>query len=278
MNLAASVIISVYDNVLFLKYVLDSLKMQTVRNFEIIISEDAEHESMRSFVCTYPFENPYQHITQADNGWQKNRALNNAIRASRTGYLIFIDGDCVLHHRFVETHIRHSAPHRVLAGKRVKLDNETTLRLLSDYQKRLPSMQLLLWKKLLRGSFKSIRFLDEGFYIPRGILLHLVQKFKKANRLTGSNMSFHKTDILAINGFDESYTLPSVGEDTDLFWRFKRNNCNLKSIRNQAIQYHLYHPEIWNDRTENLAKMSSKIQRDEYICLNGIEKNKLMEP
>lgn len=45
----ASVIISVYNNTEALKVVLDSLGQQTENNFEIIISEDAEHETMKAF-------------------------------------------------------------------------------------------------------------------------------------------------------------------------------------------------------------------------------------
>ncbi len=88
----ASLIISVYKNIPFLKTVLDSLKFQTEKRFEIIIAEDGEDRSMREFIAQYPFEQPYQHICQEDRGWQKNRSLNNAIRAAQTAWLIFIDG------------------------------------------------------------------------------------------------------------------------------------------------------------------------------------------
>ncbi|MDR0370880.1 MAG: glycosyltransferase, partial [Prevotellaceae bacterium] len=86
----ASLIISIYDNIDFLRVILDSLKHQTEKNIEIIISEDARHEHVRHFIRQYPFENDHQHITQEDRGWQKNKALNNAIRAAKSDWLIFI--------------------------------------------------------------------------------------------------------------------------------------------------------------------------------------------
>jgi len=98
----ATLIISVYNDTRFLKIVLDSVKKQTFRNFEIIISEDGEHEHVKSFVESYPFEQPFQHLSQPDEGWRKNRALNRAILAAKTNYLIFIDGDCILHKYFIE--------------------------------------------------------------------------------------------------------------------------------------------------------------------------------
>ena len=93
----ATLIISVYKNVPFLKTVLDTLHYQTVKDFEIIISEDGEDEAMKNFIKQYPFEQKYKHITQKDEGWRKNTCLNNAIKASQEDWLIFIDGDCVLH-------------------------------------------------------------------------------------------------------------------------------------------------------------------------------------
>ena len=131
MNYKASLIISIYDNVEFLKSVLDSLKYQTERNFEIIISEDAEHEYVRDFIFKYDFQHDFQHITQKDEGWQKNKALNNAIRIARSEWLIFIDGDCVLHPRFVEFHVKFASPEFILAGKRVKLSEKLSRLLLN---------------------------------------------------------------------------------------------------------------------------------------------------
>lgn len=83
-------------------------------------------------------------------------------------------------------------------------------------------------------------------------------------------MSFSKAAIMAINGFDEDYTLPAVGEDADLSWRFKAAGYHHKSLRNLAVQYHLYHPESWTDQTVNLIKMSEKQKRNEFICKHGL--------
>lgn len=75
----ASLIVSVYKNTTFLKSVLDSLKNQSEKDFEVIISEDGEDAKMKDFINNYPFEQAHQHICQEDLGWRKNRSLNNAI-------------------------------------------------------------------------------------------------------------------------------------------------------------------------------------------------------
>src|SRR5688572_30826975 len=95
-----SLIISVYNNVRDLQVVLDGLKFQTFQDFEIVISEDGQNESMKVFLERYRHSSKIVHLTQPDVGWRKNQALNNAVKHAAGKYLIFIDGDCVLHHKF----------------------------------------------------------------------------------------------------------------------------------------------------------------------------------
>ena len=269
MNYKASVIISVYDNPRFLNLVLDSLKLQTEQNFEIIISEDGENKAMKELVEKYPFENDYQHITQKDTGWQKNKALNNAIRHAKADWLIFIDGDCVLHPRFVEMHLHFAGEKSILAGKRVKLDPKTSVFLENNMPEAIAQMQKIFTKKLFFGKGKT-GFIEESIFISPDGLLGFIPGLRKANRLIGSNMSFSKKAIYAINGFDEEYTLPAVGEDTDLAWRFKAAGYELKPVRNLAVQYHLYHKEIWTDKSVNLARMQKNQSQNRYICTCGL--------
>ncbi len=265
----ASLIISVYDNIKFLKIVLDSLKLQTEKDFEIIISEDRQSEEMRNFIQNYPFENDLQHLTQEDIGWRKNKALNNAIRHAKSDWLIFIDGDCVLHNRFVEMHVRYADGNYILAGKRVKLDTKTSSYLENNTSESIAEMQKILFKKLLfwKGDTK---FIEESVFISPDDFLSFIPKIRKARRLVGCNMSFSKKAIYAINGFDEDYVLPAVGEDTDLTWRFQAAGFQLKSVRNLAVQYHLYHKENWADRTINMDRMLANQKENRYICRNGL--------
>ena len=85
-------------------------------------------------------------------------------------------------------------------------------------------------------------------------------------------MSFYRADIEAINGFDEDYTLPAIGEDIDLTWRFKGLGYPLISLRNLAVQYHLYHRENWTDQSKNLQLMEHKMGLRQYVCQNGLRK------
>lgn len=270
MNIKASVIVSVYKNTQALRIVLDSLRYQTEKNFEIIISEDGEDAGMQQFVSNYPFENLYQHLRQEDVGWRKTKALNNAVRNAKADWLIFVDGDCMLHPHFVEMHLKYADKNVILSGRRLKLDAKTTEKIVNQSSPKKKGLFTTLFFKQIIGLSKT-RYLEEGFYFPPHCLLHFVAKIRKTNHILGCNMSFSKQAIYTINGFDEDFVEPGVGEDTDIAWRFRAAGYQLKSLRDLAIQYHLYHPQNWVYSQRNQNIMAENKRKNQYKCLNGLE-------
>lgn len=267
----ASLIIAIYNNIRFLKAVLDSLQFQTEKDFEIIIAEDGETPAVKEFIDQYDFQQAWQHLTQKDEGWRKNQALNMAIRAAKTDWLIFIDGDCLLHPRFIEMHLRYAGENNILAGKRVKLDKSTSVKLLNN-SLTITDLQKRILRKLLFGK-GSIKFIEEGIFISPDKILGFIPKLRKNNKLVGSNMSFSKKAIYHINGFDEDYQLPAVGEDYDLTWRFNAAGYQHVSLRNLAVQYHLQHHENWTDQEVNMEILRKKMLDNNFVCKNGLIKN-----
>lgn len=267
-----SLIISVYKNTSFLGTVLDALRFQTVMPDEVIISEDGDSREMRDFLRNYPLPNSrLVHLTQPDVGWRKNRALNRAIVAASHDYLIFIDGDCVLHTRFVQRHRELAQPDRILAGKRVKLGPRFSRELqqipIATFQRGL------LWRipQLLRDGAK---FVEELIYIPSNVFTKSIIQRLGISAIKGCNFSCYKQALEAINGFDEDYILPAVGEDYDLVWRFEGLGYRIASVKHFAIQYHLYHPESWVSQAENLALLRGKQAKHLYRCLHGIQESR----
>lgn len=254
----ASLIISVYKDTEALLAILRSLEKQTEQDFEVIISEDGEDEKMAALVASYKWRWPMQHLTQADEGWRKERALNQAVVAAKSDWLVFIDGDCVLHPRFMEYHIRYQQRGVMLAGKRVKLNADLSER--CKREEKIAFLPYLFWRR-------GCRYVEEAFYC--GLAQWLRRPVK---HLVGSNMSMSREDLLAINGFDENYTRPATGEDYDIEWRMMANGCTIVSLRNLAVQYHMYHPENWSEQSANVAYCREKQQRNEVYCPNGIRK------
>ena len=254
----ATLIISVYKDTRSLKAVLDSLKRQTEQDIEVIISEDGEDTRMATFVAAYDWVWPMRHLTQTDEGWRKERALHRAVMAAKNDWLIFIDGDCVLHPRFIEYHVKYAQRGVILAGKRVKLNTMLSEKCIEG--KRLCLFPYLVWRR-------GCRYVEEAFYCG------LAQWFRRPVRhLLGSNMSMSKADLIAINGFDENYVLPATGEDYDIEWRMQANGCTMVSLRNLAVQYHLHHKENWQDHDQNMIYCRAQQEKNEFICKNGIRK------
>lgn len=255
----ATLIISIYKNVHALRAVLDSLKRQTEQDIEIILSEDGQDAGMAAFVSGYDFQWPMQHLTQEDLGWRKERALNRAAVAAKTDWLIFIDGDCVLHPRFIEWHVRYQQRGVMLAGKRVKLNPELSERCMKGEK-------LCLFPYLLAR--RGCRYVEEAFYCRMAQWLR-----RPVKHLVGSNMSMSKADLIAINGFDEHYTLPATGEDYDIEWRMMANGCKIVSLRNLAVQYHLYHKENWDKDMQavNVRYCCEMQAKKQIYCQQGIQ-------
>lgn len=265
----ATLIISVYKDLHFLNQVINSLKLQSWKEFEVIISEDGNCPEMREFVAQIKLPYEIQHLSQDDLGWRKNRALNRAIQAAKSDWLVFIDGDCVLHHRFMEFHWKYSHRKKILAGKRVKLDPATSQLLISDTLA-IDEMNTFLLKNYLKITKNGAQFVEEGFFIDPNGLLGFIPKIRSMRNLKGCNMSFHRFAIEAINGFDEEYTKPAVGEDADLLWRFQGLGYEIFSLRNLAVQYHLYHKECWVNQDENLEIMKRNQQNNQFFCKKGL--------
>jgi GT2 family glycosyltransferase len=266
-----SLIVSVYKDVSSLRTVLEGLRFQRYKNYQIVISEDGESDEMRNFLRTYTHDNLILHVTQPDVGWRKNQALNRAIAGSGGDYLIFIDGDCVLHHMFIENHVRFSGRKKILAGKRVKLGPAFTA-LFKEQIQDLPALEKKVEREKTAMRKDGAKFYEEAFYISPDGPLSFIPRLRKMHQLKGCNMSLFREDIESINGFDEDYQLPAIGEDIDLTWRFKGLGCSLFSLRNLAVQYHLHHRENWNDQSVNLQLMERKMGLKQYVCRNGLKK------
>jgi GT2 family glycosyltransferase len=90
------------------------------------------------------------------------------------------------------------------------------------------------------------RVIEHGLRIP--LLFEAGQ-----SRIFGSNFSARREDMERVNGFNEEYEAPGVGEDTDLDLRLKGVGVRVRVFRNRMIQYHLAHDSPRYDSPRNLA-------------------------
>ena len=272
-----TIIISVYKDINSLDLILESLFNQTIIPNEVVISEDGNSIEMFKYLVTA--RSKYSnlniiHLFQEDIGWRKNIALNRAIFTSKYEYLIFIDGDCVPYDNFIEWHLKLAEENSVLCGRRSEpgdgISNKIRNRNISvkDYRKNY--MKLFFEYK----RDKNAKHYDAGIFINPNSLVGKILKNKRDKKahLVGCNFSCFKSDLEKINGFDEDFTMPTTGEDTDIERRMRLCNIEMKSCRNAAIIVHLYHEKVFDDEIskKTLELMNSK--GDEFFCGNGIIK------
>lgn len=266
-----TLIISVYRDVKALRVVLDALRYQTFKDFDIIISEDGCDPHMEAFIESYESLQPITHLTQEDEGWRKSKALNQAVKKGRGDYLIFIDGDCLLHHRFIEEHKKLSHHHGIVAGEKVSLGPSFS-KLLLDQEIETPLLEKMILKYAIKLKADGAQSIEDGFYLGGNQLLSIIPILRPVRNLKSYNMSFHKAAIEAINGFDEDYECGTIGHDVDIAWRFEGLGYRIISARNLAVQYQLHQNQNVIDDAKGLKILEAKKRHGDIECANGLLK------
>lgn len=258
-----------YKDVEALHCVLAGLARQTERSFEVIVTEDGDDPAVADYVATRaPQQLELHHLTQADQGFRKTRAVNRAIAGARSDYVIFLDGDCIPHCRFVERHLFHAEPERICTARRVYLGPKTSAAIRREPEAIVPlENRLTFLRRAIPLHLDGVRNFELGF--PSDFLHRLVKNRQLG--IMGCNFSCYKEDIERINGYNED--LPGIGgEDDDLEWRFNGLGMYTKNIKFQATTYHLYHASRRQDTEVNLAISRRNRANKVYICQNGIRK------
>jgi glycosyltransferase involved in cell wall biosynthesis len=238
-----SLVIAVYNKPEVLRLVLAACERQSFTNFEVIIADDGSGTAVRALIDELKPQVPFPliHLWHEDRGWQKNIMLNNAIKSSRAGHIVFIDGDCIPSHHFLLDHWDEREEGRVLLGRRVEM-SERWSNALTVEKIRSGEFERLGWAEIMDGlKGKSLR-VEDGIRIPSALLRAIL--LRKVRGMLGSNFSVAKKDLVAINGFDELYDGPGCGEDSDVQYRLSLIGITGKSLRNVAVQYHVYHPRM----------------------------------
>ncbi len=273
---SASVIIAVYNHFEWLRLILDALRMQTEKDFEVIIADDGSNKDTVEKINRYISDHPdlrIRHSWQEDEGWRKNKSLNQAVRLAESDYLIFVDGDCVPHPRFVEDHLRLRRPNTIVGGRRVdmapgiskmvetwttlpkKYFSRVRLAILHDVLKSLPSSTFSQLRRTIRFPFICGTPLGTR---PHGFL--------------GCNMAMHKADLVKLNGFDEDYVNPGTGEDSDLELRARNAGMHCLAVPRYALMLHRCHQRLPLDSPENKAILNRNKENRATRIKNGLIK------
>lgn len=258
-------IISTYNWPQALELTLKSILVQTYMPGQVIVADDGSGQETRAMVDRYAPEFPrgLLHIWHEDRGFRLAAIRNKAIAACNKPYIIQVDGDIILHPRFIEDHLAFACPGQLIQGSRVMLG------------KRI-SRQLLLKKKIHISMFSpGIKRRENGIRIP-AFTRYFVARYR--NRFPryyarGANMAFWKDDLLKVNGYNEAFE--GWGhEDSDLTLRLLNAGVKKAVLKFGAIVYHLYHRENPSKEKdlENQKILRETLAQKQIWCGNGLDK------
>ncbi|MFD2827470.1 glycosyltransferase family 2 protein [Leeuwenhoekiella polynyae] len=254
-----AIIISTYNAVEWLKKTLWGYTKQSFTDFELIIADDGSDYRTKALINSLSslFKRPIVHVWHEDNGFQKSVILNKALLVCKADYILMSDGDCIPEKDFVLTHIKYRKPNYFLSGGYFKLPmvvSQAITREDIDSQKCFD----INWLKSqgLKRSLKNKKLSAKGI---QSNFLNMITPTKAS--WNGHNASGWKSDILAINGFDER--MQYGGQDRELGERLKNKGVQSKQIRYCAICVHLDHARGYVK--EEMLNNNARIRKETRI-------------
>ena len=254
-----TLIITTYNWPESLLLVIESIRRQTIPPDEIIIADDGSNNKTKDLITNFnkEFAMNIIHSWQEDNGFRAARSRNSAILKSTGEYIVLIDGDTILHCDFIKDHIMNAEPGNFVQGKRSLISKKQTNKALIE--------------KKINFSFFSFGLKNRKNSIHSNLLSSIFSNDK--NHLSGvksCNMAFYKKDCMQINGFNNQFE--GWGrEDSEFVVRLINSGVKRKSVRFNAIQFHLWHNE--NPRVsliKNDEILNDAIHNQKNWCKNGI--------
>lgn len=266
-----SLIVTTYNAKEALKIVLDSIKHLVYLPTEVLIADDGSTEDTKALIESYQthFPCPLRHIWHADKGFRLSAIRNRAINAARGEYIIILDGDMIVNPHFVKDHLRYAKRGVFLQGSRVILDEKTTQEILTN------KAENAFENAFRYGGFKAKRsaLLSQMVFATSRIRACFFDTKDFIKGIRGCNMSFYKSDCVAINGFNEAFE--GWGrEDSEFVARFLFNGGELRRLKFAGIVYHLYHPESTRTMLESNHNIYLKtIAAKSRFCTLGLKKD-----
>lgn len=256
-----SLIISTYNWEDALTLCLNSVLCQTVMPYEILIADDGSGPATTELInqIRKKFSCPLKQVWHEDRGFRKTIIHNEAIRQAKGDYLIFIDGDIILHPKFIIDHQEIAQENYFVIGSRSKLSSKLSDKLLKEQH-----FKLHFWTRGVNRKLNAIRC---------KLLSSLFINYKHKENLygRGCHLAIWKKDLIAVNGFDESYIGWGL-EDTDLICRLYNYGLQRHFLKFAAVQFHIHHESGKQEGSQNKKKLEEVIKERNTFCLNGIKK------
>ncbi len=254
-----SFIIATYNQPDALEKVFQGIARQKKLPDEILIADDGSTDSTREIIDGWrnKIPVPVRHLWHQDRGLLKTKILNQAVAAAAGDYLVFSDGDCVPHPLFI-------ADHRALAERGFWVQGRRCF-VREPFVPEFAPGKTSLWQWSLRGRVSRPH---KSFRLP----FPVVFRNQKQRGILGCNMAYWRDDIVAVNGFDESYVGRGMGADSDLGSRLYNLGRLRKFVYGRALVYHLDHRIMPRPHfAANKARLDEVIRTGKIRCEAGLD-------
>ena len=254
-----SLIISAYNQRDSLEKIFRGLALQKTLPDEILIADDGSSDGTRELIETWQNKLSIQHLWHPDNGFLKTTILNKSVATATGDYLVFLDGDCVPHAKFI-------ADHRALAERGFWVQGRRCFvrePFVADFiPGTTPVLKWALQGRIARPA-KSVR-------LP----FPIIRRDRGQRGILGCNMAYWREDIVAVNGFDESYQGRGMGADSDLGSRVYNLGRLRKFVYGRALVFHLDHPIAPRPHFDaNKVRLDEVLRSGKTRCEQGLEQH-----
>ena len=256
-----SLIVSTFNQVESLGKAFAGFRRQTRLPDEILVADDGSDAPTRDLINAFAgdISVPVRHIWQPHEGFRKTIILNQTLAKATGDYLVFTDGDCVPHPRFIEDHAALAEKNFWVQGRRCFVQEKYVTDFSADM---IPAFGWMATGKI-NGAAKGVRW-------PFAI----IRRDTRQRGIIGCNMAFWRDDLVAVNGYDEDYVGWGTGEDSDVGTRLYHLGRQRKFVYGRAITFHLNHPPApRGHHAASLARLAETIQQRKIRCEHGLDRH-----
>jgi glycosyltransferase involved in cell wall biosynthesis len=254
--------ITTYERPDALAAVLESVSRQREKPAEIVIADDGSGPATQELIAAFASRSavPARQVSQRHEGFRLTRLRNLAIAATAFDYLVFVDGDMLLHADFIADHARLARRGFYTQGVRVHADAKLTARLIAD-----PATPPGFCTPGLGG-------LRRAYLLRSPALSSLTRTLANGViAIKGCNQGFWRDDLVRVNGFNEA--IEGWGpEDKELAARLEHSGVRRQTLLFGGIACHLHHaPASRAALAANLAILDHTRAERTTRCERGLD-------
>jgi glycosyltransferase involved in cell wall biosynthesis len=257
-----ALVITTHERPDALAAVLESVGRQRVAPHEIVIADDGSGVATQKVIADFIARSvaPARQVSQPHEGFRAARLRNLGIAATSADYLVFIDGDMLLHPEFIADHLRQARPGFYTQGVRVHTDAALTAKLIAT-----PATLPSFWS----GGLGGLR----RFYLLRSPALASMTR-TLANgviAIKSCNLAVWREDLVRVNGFNEAFAGWGP-EDKELCVRLDNAGVRRQTLLFGGVALHLHHAPVSRAALPTNLALLARTQQDRRVrCDLGLD-------